>query len=79
MAAKLATVEYDFEGLEPPILTVEQAVERSSFFEVPSFLYPQAIGDFDKGMSEADQKIISAEACNITTIFRSIMSVCAKA
>ncbi|KAL9677700.1 hypothetical protein QQ045_005934 [Rhodiola kirilowii] len=61
VAAKLAVVEYDIEGLEPPILTVEQAVERSSFFEVPSYLYPQPVGDFMKGMDEADQKIISAE------------------
>uniref|UniRef100_A0A7N0USU0 indole-3-acetaldehyde oxidase n=2 Tax=Kalanchoe fedtschenkoi TaxID=63787 RepID=A0A7N0USU0_KALFE len=61
VAAKLAVVEYDMEGLEPPILTVEQAVERSSFFEIPSFLYPQPVGDILKGMDEADQKIISAE------------------
>ncbi|CAM8969555.1 unnamed protein product [Rhodiola kirilowii] len=61
VAAKLAIVEYDLEGLEQPILTVEQAVERSSFFEVPSFLYPQSVGNFMKGMDEADQKIVSAE------------------
>ncbi|MBO8589837.1 hypothetical protein INN88_14685, partial [Staphylococcus aureus] len=35
MAANQAIVDYDTENLEPPILTVEEAVERSSFFEVP--------------------------------------------
>uniref|UniRef100_A0A7N0SWZ9 indole-3-acetaldehyde oxidase n=1 Tax=Kalanchoe fedtschenkoi TaxID=63787 RepID=A0A7N0SWZ9_KALFE len=49
------------EGLTSPILTVEQAVERSSFFEIPSFINPQPAGDILKGMDEADQKIMSAE------------------
>ncbi|KAJ0021435.1 hypothetical protein Pint_31565 [Pistacia integerrima] len=31
-AANLAVVDYDMENLEPPILSVEEAVERSSFF-----------------------------------------------
>ncbi|KAG8388873.1 hypothetical protein BUALT_Bualt02G0170300 [Buddleja alternifolia] len=60
-AAKTAIVSYDTDGLGPPILTVEEAVERSSFFDVPPFLYPQEVGDFSKGMAEADHKILSAE------------------
>ncbi|KAL0419431.1 UNVERIFIED_CONTAM: Abscisic-aldehyde oxidase [Sesamum radiatum] len=61
LAAKTALVEYDTEGLDPPILTVEEAVERSSFFDVPPYLYPQQVGDFSKGMAEADHKILSAK------------------
>ncbi|XP_073140258.1 abscisic-aldehyde oxidase-like [Henckelia pumila] len=61
LAAKMAIVEYDTEGLDPPILTVEEAVERSSFFDVPPFLYPAKVGDFSKGMAEADHRILTAE------------------
>ncbi|XP_047330186.1 abscisic-aldehyde oxidase-like [Impatiens glandulifera] len=61
MAASSAMVDYDFENLEAPILTVEDAVERSSFFDVPPNIYPKQIGDFSKGMGEADHKILHAE------------------
>ncbi|TKY57049.1 Abscisic-aldehyde oxidase [Spatholobus suberectus] len=61
MAANSAVVDYDTENLEPPILSVEDAVERSSFFEVPPFLYPNHVGDISKGMAEANHKILSAE------------------
>ncbi|PWA65673.1 abscisic aldehyde oxidase 3 [Artemisia annua] len=61
VAAETAVIDYNTENLEPPILTVEQAVERSSFYEVPSFLYPSQVGDFAKGMAEADHQIHSAE------------------
>ncbi|KAJ0714441.1 putative aldehyde oxidase [Helianthus annuus] len=61
MAAGTATVDYDIEDVEPPILTVEQAVEKSSFFEVPPFLTPSQVGDFSKGMAESDHQIHSAE------------------
>ena len=61
MAAKLAVVDYGVEDLEPPILSVEEAVERSSFFDVPPFIMPKQVGDASKGMAEADHKIISAE------------------
>ncbi|XP_071726440.1 abscisic-aldehyde oxidase-like isoform X2 [Rutidosis leptorrhynchoides] len=61
MAADMSIVDYDIMNLEPPILTVEQAVEKSSFFEVPSFIYPSQIGDFSKGMAESDHQIHSAE------------------
>ncbi|WVY91568.1 hypothetical protein V8G54_037082 [Vigna mungo] len=60
-AANSAVVDYDTENLEPPILSVEDAVERSSFFEVPPFLYPEHVGDISKGMAEAEHKILSAE------------------
>ncbi|KAL3828644.1 hypothetical protein ACJIZ3_017446 [Penstemon smallii] len=61
LAAKMALVDYDTEGLDPPILTVEEAVQKSSFFDVPPFMHPAQVGDFSKGMAEADHKILSAE------------------
>ncbi|GMG98378.1 hypothetical protein Nepgr_000218 [Nepenthes gracilis] len=61
VAANLALVDYETKHLEAPILTVEEAVERSSFFEVPPYVCPKPIGDFSKGMAEADHKIVSAE------------------
>ncbi|CAA0805958.1 Abscisic-aldehyde oxidase [Striga hermonthica] len=61
LAAKTAVIDYDTEGLDPPILTVEDAVERSSFIDIPPFIYPAKVGDFSKGMAEADHKILSAE------------------
>jgi abscisic-aldehyde oxidase len=47
--------------LDTPILSIEEAVRRCSYFETPPFLLPQKIGDFSKGMAEADKKIYSAE------------------
>ncbi|KAI3964319.1 hypothetical protein MKW92_015183 [Papaver armeniacum] len=61
VAADGAVVEYDAENLEPPILSAEDAVARSSFFEVPPSFAPKQVGDFSKGMSDADHRIISAE------------------
>ncbi|XP_054817465.1 indole-3-acetaldehyde oxidase-like [Prosopis cineraria] len=61
MAANSTVVEYDFKNLEPPILSMEEAVERSSLFEIPSTSYPQEVGDISEGMTEADHKILSAE------------------
>ncbi|KAG9154104.1 hypothetical protein Leryth_000583 [Lithospermum erythrorhizon] len=61
MAANMALIDYDYDNLEPPILTVEEAVERSSFFETPPFMTPKPVGDFSKGMAEADHKILSAK------------------
>ncbi|XVE59723.1 hypothetical protein DITRI_Ditri05aG0069300 [Diplodiscus trichospermus] len=60
MAANLAVIDYDKKNLEP-ILSVEEAFERCSFFEVPPFLYPEQVGDFSKGIAEADHQILSAE------------------
>ncbi|KAH9622657.1 hypothetical protein KSS87_022627 [Heliosperma pusillum] len=61
IAAANAVVEYDTDNLDPPILTVEDAVERSSFFDVPPFIYPKPVGEFAEGMEEAEQKILSTE------------------
>ncbi|XP_019239887.1 PREDICTED: indole-3-acetaldehyde oxidase-like [Nicotiana attenuata] len=61
VAANMAVVEYDTENVDSPILTVEEAVQKSSFFQVPPFLYPKKVGDFSEGMTEADHKILSAE------------------
>ncbi|GAY66478.1 hypothetical protein CUMW_249100 [Citrus unshiu] len=60
-AADVAVVDYEMGNLEPPILSVEEAVDRSSLFEVPSFLYPKPVGDISKGMNEADHRILAAE------------------
>lgn len=57
----MAMVNYDFQNLGQPILTVEEAVKQSSYFEVPPQLSPRQVGDFSKGMAEADHKILSAE------------------
>uniref|UniRef100_J3MK08 aldehyde oxidase n=1 Tax=Oryza brachyantha TaxID=4533 RepID=J3MK08_ORYBR len=61
MAAKQAVVEYSTDGLKAPILTVEQAVQNNSYFQVPPDRAPKEVGDFSKGMAEADHKIISEE------------------
>ncbi|KAG0478776.1 hypothetical protein HPP92_013495 [Vanilla planifolia] len=61
MGAKQAVVDYSTENLETSILSVEEAVQRSSLFELPPYLCPEQIGDFTKGMAEADHKILSAE------------------
>ncbi|KAJ0241639.1 Indole-3-acetaldehyde oxidase [Hirschfeldia incana] len=60
-AANLAVVDYKTEDLEPPILSVEEAVKRSSLFEILPFLYPKQVGDTSKGMSEADHRILSSQ------------------
>lgn len=60
-AVNLAVVEYETEDLEPPILSVEDAVKKSSLFDIIPFLYPQQVGDTSKGMAEADHQILSSE------------------
>uniref|UniRef100_A0A0E0P2C4 aldehyde oxidase n=1 Tax=Oryza rufipogon TaxID=4529 RepID=A0A0E0P2C4_ORYRU len=61
MAAKQSVIEYSTENLQPPILTVEDAVQHNSYFQVPPFLAPTPIGEFNQAMSEADHKIIDGE------------------
>ncbi|KAJ7960369.1 putative Aldehyde oxidase [Quillaja saponaria] len=61
MAANSAVIDYDMENLESPILSVEEAVKRSSLFEVPPTWYPKQVGDIEKGLAEANHKILSAE------------------
>ncbi|KAH9323776.1 hypothetical protein KI387_018415 [Taxus chinensis] len=60
-AADRVRVDYDCETLGPPILSVEDAGEKKSFFQVPEWYAPKPVGDFSKGMSEADHEIESAE------------------
>ena len=61
MAAKQAVVEYSTENLQPPILTIEDAIQHSSYFSTHPFLTPKPVGDYNQGMSGADHKILSAE------------------
>ena len=63
-AAKMVVVDYDTVGMEPPILTVEDAVKRSSFISVPPFLKPDEVGDVTTGFAEADYRIINAQVEN---------------
>ncbi|XP_010503045.1 PREDICTED: indole-3-acetaldehyde oxidase-like isoform X5 [Camelina sativa] len=60
-AANLAVVEYETKGLEPPILCVEDAVKKSSMFDIIPIFYPQQVGDTSKGMAAADHRILSSE------------------
>ena len=60
MAAKQAVVEYSTENLQPPILTIEDAIQQNSYFQIPTFLSPKPVGDYDQGVSEADHTL-SAE------------------
>ncbi|CAH2065523.1 unnamed protein product, partial [Thlaspi arvense] len=60
-AANLAVVEYETEDLDPPVLSVEDAIKKSSMFEIYPFLYPQQVGDTSKGMAEADHRILSSQ------------------
>ncbi|TVU44661.1 hypothetical protein EJB05_04108, partial [Eragrostis curvula] len=61
VAAKQAVIEYSTENLQPPILTIEDALQQNSYFQIPPVLAPKPVGDYNRGMSEADQKILSAE------------------
>ncbi|XBI13478.1 hypothetical protein VPH35_140206 [Triticum aestivum] len=61
LAGKQVVVEYDTKDLKPPIFTVEQAVQNNSYFEVPPEMYPKQVGNFCKGMAEADHKILSTK------------------
>lgn len=61
MAAAQAVVSYSTDNSEAPILSVDEAVQRSNFFEVPAFLTPKPVGNFSSGMDRADLKILSAE------------------
>ncbi|KAL6636782.1 hypothetical protein ACP70R_024354 [Stipagrostis hirtigluma subsp. patula] len=61
MAAKQADIEYSTENLQPPILTIEDAIQHNSYFHTPPFLAPKPVGDLNQGMSEADHRILSAE------------------
>ncbi|GJY85266.1 retrotransposon protein, putative, ty1-copia subclass [Tanacetum coccineum] len=63
VAAGTAVIGYNMEDLESLILTVEQAIGRSSFFEVPSILYPSQVGkiqieeEADLGRGKGQRKV----------------------
>ncbi|KAL6893926.1 hypothetical protein ACP4OV_008024 [Aristida adscensionis] len=61
MAAKQAIVEYSKENLLPPILTIEDAIQHNSYFQIPAARTPKPVGDYNQGMSKADHRILSAE------------------
>eukprot|EP00252_Welwitschia_mirabilis_P005228 TRINITY_DN1571_c0_g1_i1.p1 TRINITY_DN1571_c0_g1~~TRINITY_DN1571_c0_g1_i1.p1 ORF type:complete len:1281 (+),score=269.60 TRINITY_DN1571_c0_g1_i1:1241-5083(+) len=61
VAANKVKVHYDTETLGPPILTVDDAIAKESFHQVPGWCSPKPVGDFQKGMMDADHKIESAE------------------
>ena len=46
---------------EVPILGIEDAVEKDSFFALPSFLTTASVGDIEKCFLEADHKVTNAE------------------
>ena len=60
MAAKQAVIEYSTENFQPPILTIEDAIQRNSYFQTPPFLAPKPVGDYNQGVFEADHTL-SAE------------------
>jgi len=68
MAAHLAVVEYDSRNIGTPVLSVEDAVKRSSLFEVPPEYQPEPVGDISKGMAEADRKIRSVEVLKFSSL-----------
>ncbi|VAI23037.1 unnamed protein product [Triticum turgidum subsp. durum] len=61
MAAKQAVIEYSTENLQPPILTIEDAIRHNSYFQTSPYFAPRPVGDFEQGMSQADHKILSGE------------------
>uniref|UniRef100_A0A1J3CNI9 indole-3-acetaldehyde oxidase n=1 Tax=Noccaea caerulescens TaxID=107243 RepID=A0A1J3CNI9_NOCCA len=61
VAASLVVIDYDTENLESPILSVEEAVERCSLFEIFPRLRGKPVGDITKGMAEAEHKIIGSK------------------
>ncbi|EFJ26415.1 hypothetical protein SELMODRAFT_97494 [Selaginella moellendorffii] len=64
-AAKRVQVTYDTESVgEPPILTIEDAVARGSFFQIPAWFestLQKQHGDISEGLARADHIIKDAE------------------
>lgn len=58
-AAAKVRVEYEVES--SPILCVEDAVAKKSFFPRSQFPLKASVGDIEKGFLEADHKILNAE------------------
>ncbi|XP_010454411.1 PREDICTED: indole-3-acetaldehyde oxidase-like [Camelina sativa] len=61
IAANLVVIDYDTKDLEPPILSLEEAVEKSSVFDIPPPLRGYPVGDITKGMDEAEHKILGSK------------------
>ncbi|VYS67492.1 unnamed protein product [Arabidopsis thaliana] len=61
IAANLVVIDYDTKDLKPPILSLEEAVENFSLFEVPPPLRGYPVGDITKGMDEAEHKILGSK------------------
>ncbi|VVB16926.1 unnamed protein product [Arabis nemorensis] len=61
IAANLVVIDYDTKDLESPILSLEDAVEKSSFLELPPPLRGKSVGDIAKGMAEAEYKILGSK------------------
>lgn len=72
IAVNLVVIDYDTEGLEPPILSLEEAVEKSSLFEIPPFLKSKPVGDITKGMAEAEHKILGSKVVLVLVPFLSL-------
>lgn len=54
-------MEYETQSYTP-ILSIEDAVAKNSFFTIPSFLPSrESVGDVDKNFSEADHVIHEVE------------------
>jgi hypothetical protein len=75
MAAKQADIEYSTENLPPPILTIEDAIQQNSYFQIPPPLAPMPVGDYNHGMSEADHKILSAEVNYLFVMFKRMYTI----
>lgn len=61
IAANLVVIDYDTKDLESPILSLEEAVKKSSLFEIPPPLRGYSVGDIAKGMAEAEHKILESK------------------
>ncbi|KAH1097452.1 hypothetical protein J1N35_014373, partial [Gossypium stocksii] len=72
MVANLAVVDYDKKNLEP-ILFVEEAFEKCSFYEVPHLLNLEPVGAFSKGMAKSNHQILSVEVIIILHCCLSLM------
>lgn len=61
IAANLVVIDYNTKDLEPPILSIEEAIEKSSLFDIPPPLRCYPVGDITKGMGEAEHKILGSK------------------
>jgi len=71
IAANLVVIDYDTKDLKPPILSLEEAVENFSLFEVPPPLRGYPVGDITKGMDEAEHKILGSKVVLFQDIYTS--------